>query len=525
MEDPRGHGGNIEIAMTPPRIALLGFSIECNRFAPVATEADFRARTLLSGDAMLQEARAAAPRMLGELPGFVADMDAAGAWQPVPVVLAMAEPNGPVEQTFFDRLMQQWEQGLRAAGRVDGVYAVLHGAGLATGDHDPEGTLLALVRRVLGDAVPVVATYDLHANVSDADVSLVNAFIGYRTNPHLDMRERGAEAAQVLRRLLAGTRTHLARIRLPIVPPTVTQLTGKDAPNRPYGELIDLGQRRMHEPPYAGRVLNVSVMGGFAYADTPFNGLTVVVTAADRQAADSLTREIAEAGWARRDRFRPVLTPLDEAVRLAKATAQPERHALAFADVADNPGGGGRGNTMWILQAFHVAGVRDALVGVIHDPALAAEAHAHGEGARFAARFNRDGGDAFSKPFEAPATVRRLLSGAVRGRRGIYADNTLELGPSAALELDGIVVVVLTNRYQCADPVFFEAFGLDIAAARVVVVKSRGHFRGGFDEFFRHQDVVEVDAPGLTSPVLSRFDWRHMPRPAIPIDDTASWPG
>ena len=509
--------------MTPPRIALLGFSIECNRFAPVATEADFQARTLLAGPAMLREARAAAPRMLGELPGFVADMDAAGAWQPVPIVLAMAEPNGPVDQAFFDRLMTQWDAGLRAAGKLDGVYAVLHGAGLTENDHDPEGTLLALVRRVVGPAIPLVATYDLHANVSDADVTLVNAFIGYRTNPHLDMRARGAEAAQTLRQLLSGTRTHLARIRLPIVPPTVTQLTGPDAPNRPYGELIDLGQQRMREPPYARSVLNVSVMGGFAYADTPFNGLTVVVTATDAAAAQALAREIAIAGWVRREQFRPVLTSLDDAVRAALAAQDPARHALAFADVADNPGGGGRGNTMWILQAFHAAGVRNALVGVIHDPALAAEAHQLGEGAGFLARFNRDGGDEFSRPFSAQATVRRLLTGSVRGRRGYYADNTLDLGPAAALDLDGITVVVLTHRYQCADPVFFEAFGLDIAAARAVVVKSRGHFRGGFDEFFRHQDIVEVDAPGLTSPVLSRFAWRHMPRPVIPIDDSADW--
>jgi microcystin degradation protein MlrC len=178
---------------------------------------------------------------------------------------------------------------------------------------------------------------------------------------------------------------------------------------------------------------------------------------------------------------------------------------------------------MWILEAFHKAGVHNALVGVIHDPALAAEAHEFGEGARFIARFNRDGGDAFSKPFSAPATVRRLHNGAMRGRRGIYADNTLALGPCAALQIDGITVVVISNRVQCADPIFFEAFGLDIAAARVVVVKSRGHFRGGFDEFFRHDQVVEVDAPGLTSPVLSRFAWQHMPRPVLPIDDAAEW--
>jgi microcystin degradation protein MlrC len=508
-----------------PRIALLGFSIECNRFAPTATEQDFAARTLARGEAMLADARSAAPHMLGELPGFVAEMDAAGEWEPVPILLAMAEPNGPVEQQFFDRMLAEWEAGLRGAGRLDGVYCVLHGAGLATEDHDPEGTLLALVRRIAGPATPVVASYDLHANVSEANVALVNAYVGYRTNPHLDMRERGAESAQLLRHLMAGTRTHLARMRLPIVPPTVSMLTGKDAHERPYGELIDLGQQRMHEPPYAGRVLNVSVMGGFAYADTPFNGLTVVVTATEAEAANGLAREIAAAGWARRDRFRARLTSLDDAVRLAKGTEAAGGQALIFADVADNPGGGGRGNTMWILEAFHTAGVGKALVGVIHDPALAMEAHRLGEGARFTARFNRDGGDEFAKPFSAPAMVRRLHDGNMRGRRGIYANNTLALGPCAALQLDGIAVVVISNRVQCADPVFFEAFGFDIAAARVVVVKSRGHFRGGFDEFFRHEQVIEVDAPGLTSPVLSRFAWKHLPRPVLPIDATAEWPG
>lgn len=509
--------------MSPPRIALLGFSIECNRFAPVATEAHFAERTLIGGDAMVAEARSAAPRMLGEMPGFVADMDAAGPWTPVPSILAMAEPNGPVEQPFFDRLMVQWEADLRAAGRLDGVYCVLHGAGLTTTDHDPEGTLLAMVRQVVGPRVPIVASYDLHANVSDANVDLVDAYVGYRTNPHLDMRERGQESAQIIRQLIGGTKTFLTRIRLPIVPPTVTMLTGPDAPNRPYGELIDLGQQRMREAPYAGRILNVSVLGGFAFADTPFNGLTIVVTATDQDASRALAQEIADAGWARRGQFNPRLTSLDDAVAHARATQDPSRHALAFADVADNPGGGGRGNTMWILEAFVRADIRDALVGVIHDPALAAEANRLGVGATFTARFNRDLVDEFSKPFSAPATVVGLLNHPIQGRRGIYARNTLDTGPSAAIRIGGITVVVISNRFQCADPIFFEAFGLDIAAARVVVVKSRGHFRGGYDEFFRHQDVVEVDAPGLTSPILSRFPWQHMPRPVIPIDDVASW--
>ena len=100
-----------------------------------------------------------------------------------------------------------------------------------TEDHDPEGTLLAMIRRVLGPDVPVVATYDLHANVSAANVDLVDAYIGYRTNPHLDMRERGAEAAQLLRRRCPAHKLYRARVRLPIVPPTVSMLTGRTPRN------------------------------------------------------------------------------------------------------------------------------------------------------------------------------------------------------------------------------------------------------------------------------------------------------
>jgi microcystin degradation protein MlrC len=314
---------------------------------------------------------------------------------------------------------------------------------------------------------------------------------------------------------MAGTRTRRALRRLPIVAPTVSMLTAQG----PYAEVIELGQRRMHEAPWARRVLNVSVMGGFAYGDTPFNGMAVIVTATDAEAAEGLADELALAAWERRDRFVARLTPLEEAVRLAKGSPVP----LAFADVADNPGGGARGNTMWILEAFHRAGVQGAIFGVIHDPALAAEAHALGRDARFTARFNRGGGDAFSRPFEAEATVRALSDGRVTGRRGIFAGTAMDLGPSAALALGGITVVVISRRTQCADPAFLEHLGLDIGAARAVVVKSRGHFRGGFDEFFDHDRIVEVDAPGLTSPILSRFAWTKLPRPVLPLDPETRW--
>ena len=495
-----------------PRIAVLGFSIECNKFAPPATKAHFIARTYLEGEAILEEARRPTPTMLPETPGFVAAMDATGPWTPVGIALAMSEPNGPVEHGFFEELLETIERRLKAALPVDGVYFCAHGAAITTEEDDPEGVLFERIRDIVGPDVPVVATFDLHANVSDRMVDTIDAFIGYRTNPHLDMRERGQEAAAALRELLAGAKTERVRLRLPIVPPTVTLLTAAG----PYAEMIELGQRKI-----TPAIMNVSVMGGFAYADTAKNGLSVIVTArSDRAAAASLATEIAQYGWDNRARFYPTLTSLDEAVGKALAAGRdPSLPALAFADVADNPGGGGRGNTMFLLRAFVEAGVKGALFGIIYDPPLAAEAHRHGLHYHFDAHFNRDETTKFSEPWSAPARVAALHDGDCVGRRGIYAGTRLALGPCAALAIGGITVVVVSHRVQCADPIFFEMMGLEIGKARAVAVKSRGHFRGGFDEFFGPDQIVEVDLPGLTSPMLNRFEWTRLPRPVVPLDD------
>lgn len=499
-----------------PRIALLGFSIECNKFAPPAVEADFSARAYAAGDELLAETRAAHPRISQEMPAFVAAMDRTGPWTPVPLRLAQAQPNGPVVHDFFERLMAEWRRGLDAARPLNGVYVCSHGAGLTTEDDDCDGALLALVREVVGPAVPIVATFDLHANVSERMVDSIDVFIGYRTNPHLDMRERGEEAALAMRELLSGLKPKHAFIRLPIVPPTVTLLTAAG----PYAEMIVLGQSRM-----TPEILNVSVMGGFAYGDTAKNGIAVIVTARrDGGAADALAREIAELGWANRDRFRARLTSLDDAVARAVAAGKDAaKPALCVADVADNPGGGGRGNTTYLLEALLKAGAAGVLFGIFNDGTLAEEAHRLGRGAKFLARMNRAEDNRFSKPLAHEAEVLALSDGECVGRRGISAGRRISLGKSAALRMGGVTLIVISNRQQCADPIFFEMFRLDIAKARTVVVKSRGHFRGGFDEFFKNEQIVEVDCPGLTSPMLNRFDWTRLPRPVVPLDEGVSW--
>jgi microcystin degradation protein MlrC len=315
---------------------------------------------------------------------------------------------------------------------------------------------------------------------------------------------------------MGGVRARSAFIRLPLTPASVTLLTASG----PYGDLIAEGQRRI-----TPEILNVSVIGGFVFSDTPKNGIAIIVTArGDVAPARRLALDLARRCWIERERFLKTLTPLDKAVEMSLAAARdPRVAAVIYSDSGDNPGGGGRGNTTWLLAALHQARARGVLVGVFIDPELAAEAHQRGAGATFHAAFNRAHDSEYSKRFEAPAKVIALHDGRCVGRRGIWAGRSLDLGPCAALDLDGIIVVVATNRKQCADPVLFEMFGLDIAKARTVVVKSRGHFRAGFDEFFAPDQVYEVDTPGLTSPVLERFEFRHLPRPVFPLDPDTAW--
>ena len=498
----------------PPRIAILGFAIECNRFSPVTTGADFAKRTDIRGDDIVQEARVGPCRTTLELPGFFAEMDRSGPWTPVPLRLAGAQPGGPVDQPFFDDLVSEIEHGLVSAAPLDGVYIVSHGAALSTGSDDPDGDLFAMIRRCVGPNVPVIGTFDLHANVSRKMIDNLDVFVGYLENPHTDTRERGIEAARHMRESLAGARTVVEMVKLPLVPPSITLLTATG----PYGDMIRYGQTRV-----GGDIINVSIMAGFAYSDCPKNGYTAVVTArnGNRSAAFELARELCERTWAIRERFDKPMTSLTDAVKRAvdAGTSAP----ILLADVADNPGGGARGNTTWLLRALVDADAQAAVIGVFNDAALAAEAHQRGAGAAFEARFNRAKDHPFSQPFSATATVVSLSDGVYTGRRGMDKGIRSSMGPSALLQVGGVAIVVISNRQQCMDPAQLELLGVDIAAARTVVLKSRGHFRAGFDEFFTPDQIFEVDCPGLTSPSLNTFQWTRLPRPVYPLDQATRW--
>ncbi|HIM87931.1 MAG TPA: M81 family peptidase, partial [Gammaproteobacteria bacterium] len=339
------------------KVAICGFNLESNRFAPSCKRKDFEEHMYFRGEEISRQARIDRPSIHLGVCGFYKVMDDAfggsSGWEACPAVLIGSTPAGPVEKSFFDEFLSELHRDLKAIGPVDGVYICQHGGAIATHSHDPDGEVFSTVRDIVGPSVPVIATLDLHANVSEEMMQATDILIGYRTNPHVDLYQRGEEAARSMLEMFDGVQPTSYRIRLPLVAPSVTQLT---APGYPYGELIQRGQTHVDDI-----VMNVTILAGFAFADTPKNGMTIIVTTRDDlKHAKELATELAEAGWLDRARYRPSMISLDEAIRLACDTIQtPALPAILFADPADNPGGGGRGNTTTILSAFLEAGIDD----------------------------------------------------------------------------------------------------------------------------------------------------------------------
>ncbi|HEY4250356.1 MAG TPA: M81 family metallopeptidase [Roseomonas sp.] len=500
-----------------PRIALLSFMLEANGFAPVATRSEFRQKHWLEGQAILDDARAERPRDTGGITGFVEAMDAMGPWTPIPLAATSAGASGPADQAFLEEFLGIVEPGLRAALPLDGVYIESHGAAGATVEPDPEGLIFRRVRAIVGPDVPVVSTLDLHANVSRAMVAETDLLIAYLTNPHTDMRARGQEAARGMRELLDGVQTAKAFIRLPILPPSVALLSDRG----PYGAAIARGQELC-----TGAILNVSVLGNFSMGDSPKNGMSIIVTSrGDQAAADAVAKELADLLWSRRQELVAKLMPIEDAARRLKAACDDAAlPPLLFADVADNPGGGARGNTTAVLQAFLAAGITDTAFAIHFDPALAAEAHALGKGARFTAVLNRDETTPGSDRLTAAAEVMAVSDGEVVGRRGTIGGRRISLGATAWLRLEGrIDVVFVSIRHQCLDTAMLEHLGIDIRGLRGIVVKSRGHFRAGFNDIFPDERILEIDGPGLVTPMLTRVPFRHIPRPIWPLDPDMAW--
>ena len=483
-----------------PRIAIGGFQHETNTFAPSkATFEDFKRAGawpgLTRGDAIF----AAFAGLNVPITGFI-DKAREQGHELLPLTWAQATPSAHVTEDAYERITGQIIEDLKGYAPLDAVYLDLHGAMVAEHLQDGEGELLKRVRAAVGPDVPVVVSLDLHTNITPEMVELSDRLIAYRTYPHVDQAVTGARTARELDGLLNGAGGQAKAFRqIPFLIPLQAGSTMDDPAKGLYARLPALED---------GAVSHVSFAAGFGLADIFHGGPSVVAYGTDQaevdRAADTLERAILDKESA----FVGEVWEAEAAVAQAITRARGATRPIVLADSQDNPGGGGNGDTVGLLEELVLQRAEGAALAILCDPAAAAAAHAAGEGAEITIALGAKSGLPGHAPMEGTFRIERLGDGRFTGTGPFYKGARMELGPMALLMIGGVRVVVGSRKIQAADQAIFRHLGVEPAEQKILALKSSVHFRADFQPIA--EDILVVKAPGPNALDYTELTYRNL---------------
>jgi microcystin degradation protein MlrC len=488
------------------RIAVGGFLHETNTFAPTKAQYD----DFVHGGGWPAMARGAdVLRVMRHinvgLAGFVEQAEANG-WELVPTISCAASPSAHVTRDAFERVAKVMIDGIKAAGPLDAVYLDLHGAMVSEHLDDGEGEILARVRRVIGDDLPLVVSLDLHANVTPRMVEHADALIAYRTYPHVDMADTGRAAADHLAMLLR-TQQRLAKAfrQLPFLIPISWQCTGDEPCKSIYQKLAAL---------QSDAVPTLSFAPGFPAADFLDCGPSVFAYGKTQADADAAADEMTKLIVGHESDFDGRIFTADEGVRYAMELAKHAKKPIVIADTQDNPGAGGDSDTTGMLRALVRNHATRAAIGVIHDPASAKAAHAAGVGAAVTLALGGKSGIPGDAPYKETFTVEKLSDGQFVATGPYYGGRDMDMGLSAALRIGDVRVVVGSHRAQLADQSMYRYVGIEPTEQSILVNKSSVHFRADFEPIA--EKMIICAAPGAMPADPASLPWTRL-RPGMRI--------
>jgi microcystin degradation protein MlrC len=488
------------------RIAIGGMQHETNTFAP--TRADYAAFEAGGGWPGAQYGDSLFEAVAGAnipVQGAIEALRAAGH-DPIPLAWAAASPSAHVTDEAFERIAGAIISSLRSALPIDGVYLDLHGAMVTVSHDDGEGELLRRVREVIGPRVPLVASLDLHANITRQMVQHSDALSVYRTYPHVDMAESGARAIFMLNRLIALGKPFAKAFQ------TFDYLTGIPSqstfiePGRSLYALLERIERDSG--------VHLSFAPGFPMADFDECGMCAIAYGEDPSSTHRALETFAAAVREAEKDFALELLPPDDAVRKAMIRGEPGR-PVVLADTQDNPGAGGNGDTTGLLAALVRHRAEHATLGLLIDREAAARAHAAGQGSVL--EFSLGGrsnvpGDA---PFHGRFRVERLGDGRFTCTGPMFMGFRMNLGAMALLQSEaapGVRVLLASKKCQAADQQMFRHLGIEPARQAIIALKSSVHFRADFQPIARDVIVVRSPGPALADP--ADFPWTRL-RPGL----------
>lgn len=480
------------------RVLIAGFQHETNTFAPSkAHYSNFE-----HGEGFPQMARGVDVLAMRDinLPigGFILEAEKL-AYELIPVIWAGASPSAHVTEDAFERISEEI-LGAARRERFDAVYLDLHGAMVAEHVDDGEGTLLKRLRDALGPHVPIVASLDLHANMTELMFNNSDALVAFRTYPHVDMAATGARAAGLLSCLLENRRD-LTRVskRLPFLIPINSMCTLLEPALGLYEQLERLEN---------GEVLSLSFTPGFPAADFPECGPVVWGYGRDEAAVEHAVQQLYHKMVDEESRWKiEFLSPDDaviEAMRLSASTDCP----VVIADTQDNPGAGGDSNTMGMLRALLKQGATQAAIGLIFDPAAAQMAQCAGIGASVVMAL---GGQSMT-PGDAPLAGRfeviSLSDGCCQFDGPMMNGMRVDVGPSACLKIEGVLVGVSSRKTQMLDRNLYRMVGIEPEKMKILVNKSSVHFRADFQAMAHAVLVAKAPGPMIADP--ADLPWKNL---------------
>jgi microcystin degradation protein MlrC len=488
------------------RIAVGGFLHETNTFAPTkATYDDFVHGggwpAMAQGPDVLKTMR----NINVGLAGFVEQAEANG-WETVPTISCGASPSAHVNRDAFERIVKMMIDGIKAAGTLDAVYLDLHGAMVTEHLDDGEGEILARVRQVIGKDLPLVVSLDLHANVTPQMVEHADALIAYRTYPHVDMADTGRAAARHLALLLRSKQRFAKAFRqLPFLIAISWQCTNDQPTKGIYRKLAALE---------SDAVPTLSFAPGFPAADFPDCGPSVFAYGKTQADADAAADEMAKLIIGHENDFDGRIFTPDEGVRYAMELATRASKPIVIADTQDNPGAGGDSDTTGMLRALVRNNARRAAIGVIYDPQSAKAAHAAGVGATVRLALGGKSGIPGDAPYEETFIVEKLSDGQFVAPGPYFGGRDMDMGPSAALRIGDVRVVVSSHKAQLADQSMYRYVGIEPTEQSILVNKSSVHFRADFEPIA--EKLIICAAPGAMPADTAALPWTRL-RPGLRI--------
>ncbi len=395
-------------------------------------------------------------------------------------------------------------------GEYAGICLGLHGAGCAENTDDLEAYTLEKVRDVVGPAMPITVSLDLHGNISPAMVELSSGLFGIKHYPHIDQADAGYLAMKTLIRILRGEiRPETALVQLPLLVPCSAGFTF----NQPMQYFTDY----VAEYAASHGLIDATFFHGFPYSDVPCVGASVVVVA--EKGASGAAAEIARHIWAERDRLRVECLMPEEAVDRALAElAKPGKGYVVINESSDNPGGGTPGNGTHLLREILRRNLPRSIFGFICDPEIALLAHAAGVGGSVSGLLGGKTDSIHGAPIElAGARVCALSDGNAVYVTPMYEGLPVSYGKTARLRIGEVEVIVAERlAQQTFDDRPFVVAGADINQYDIVCLKSTNHFKGFFSS--RAKAIVTADPPGIQTANFALFDYKKMRRPMYPVD-------